>query len=63
MAHDKEFKWHLAQLVVLHELAHDELGEVWKILSHWAMDKKESKIVRVNSLQGLYELLGRHNSV
>jgi hypothetical protein len=29
----------------------------WQTLSNWLTDVKESKIVRVNSMQGLYELI------
>lgn len=52
-----ELKWHLALLVARLELTKNELGRIWQILKNWATDKKESKIVRVNSLQGLYNIL------
>ena len=56
-ANNKELKWHLAQLVPRAKLNDAELKAVWKQLSQWAFDKKESKIVRVNSIQGMFELL------
>jgi hypothetical protein len=56
-AENIEFKWHLALLVPRLKLTKQELGKVWQILSDWATDKKESKIVRVDSLQGLFDLL------
>jgi len=52
-----ELKWHLAQIIVRLEYTNVELKIVWKILEKWIVDKKESKIVRVNSLQGLYEIV------
>jgi hypothetical protein len=55
-AENIELKWHLALLVPRLKLTKQELGKVWQILSDWATDKKESKIVRVNSLQGLFDL-------
>jgi sRNA-binding carbon storage regulator CsrA len=55
-AQDKEFKWHLVLLVSRLKLMHNELGHVWAILTEWAKDKSESKIVRVNSLQALHDL-------
>lgn len=54
---EKEFKWHLALLVARLSLTKKETGYVWEKLSNWATDSKESKIVRVNSLQALYEIL------
>jgi len=51
-----EFKWHLAQLLSRLDYSKKELKIVWKKLKHWVMDTNESKIVRVNSLQSLYDL-------
>jgi hypothetical protein len=51
-----ELKWHIAQLVPRLPLEPHELNEVWAILSYWAQNPNESKIVRVHSLQGLFEL-------
>jgi len=55
-AEDKEFKWHLAQLVPRLPLSAKELKMVWNKLTVWATDKKGSKIVRVNSIQTLFDL-------
>jgi hypothetical protein len=49
-------KWHLALLVPRLELTADERKEVWGIFSYWALNPNESKIARVNWLQGLFEL-------
>lgn len=56
----KELKWHLALLVTRLSLTDEEGREVWGILSYWALNPNESKIVRVNSLQGLFELSLAH---
>ena len=53
----KEFKWHLPLLIVRLKLTSAETGKVWDKLSQWALDQKESRIVRVHSIQGLYDLL------
>jgi hypothetical protein len=37
-------------------LTRDELNQVWHILTYWALNPNESKIVRVNSMQGLFDL-------
>ena len=55
-ADHKELKWHIAQLVTRIKLNKDELADVWHILTYWTLNKNESKIVRVNSLQGLFDL-------
>jgi hypothetical protein len=53
---NKELKWHLAQLVSRLPLNEEELKVVWSVLSYWVQNPNESKIVRVNSLQGLHDL-------
>lgn len=58
-----ELKWHLALLVSRLVLTKREAGIVSQKLTHWATDKKESKIVRVNSLQGLYNLLANNQEL
>lgn len=52
-----ELKWHLALLVSRLNLTQKELGSTWNLLTKWATDRKESRIVRVNSIQGLFNLL------
>ena len=52
-----ELKWHLALIASRLELTKREFRKVWQILTDWANNKKESKIVRVNSMQGLFNLL------
>lgn len=52
-----ELKWHLALLLPRLRLTVRERAKVWGLLSDWVRDKRESKIVRVNALQGLADLL------
>lgn len=55
-AKHKELKWHIAQLIPRLSLKSKEIKDAWKQLYFWAGDKNESRIVRVNSLQALFEL-------
>lgn len=52
-----ELKWHLALIVPRLNLIKNEAISIWKILTAWASDKEGSKIVRVNAIQGLFEML------
>ncbi|MGZ4042919.1 MAG: hypothetical protein ACXVO9_06945 [Bacteroidia bacterium] len=56
---NKELQWHLAQIVSRLNLNHEELGRVWGILTKWALDRTNSRIVRVNSMQALFDLKGQ----
>ena len=56
---DKELKWHLALLLPRLQLNNKEPGKAWDTLTSWAKDKTNSRIVRVNSIQGLFELLNQ----
>ena len=51
-----EFKWHLALLLPRLSFSKNEYTNVWEILSSWLLNPKESKIVRTNSMQALFEL-------
>lgn len=62
-ADHKELKWHIAQLVGRMDLDKKELRDVQYTLTYWARNKNESKIVRVNSLQGLFDLARSHLEV
>jgi hypothetical protein len=55
-ADHKELKGHIAQLVPRIDLTVEELNTVWHTLAFWVLNKNESKIVRVNALQGLFDL-------
>lgn len=50
-------KWHVALLISRPNLDSRELGVAWDTLTNWAGDKSNSGIVRVNSIQGLYEMM------
>lgn len=56
----KELKWHLALLVARLDLSPEEAQDIADTLDYWALNPNESKLVRVNSLQGLFELSGRY---
>lgn len=58
-----EFKWHLALMISRISLSKTELKKVWQTLTNWALDRTESKIVRVNSLQTLFELSTQHEQL
>ncbi len=55
-AKQKEQKWHLAQLAVRFDYTAEELAIIWQKLQCWVENKKESKLVRVNALQAMYDL-------
>ena len=62
-ATNKELRWHLAQLIPRLHLEPTELGRAWSILTNWAKDKNNSRIVRVNSLQALFDLTSQDKSL
>ncbi|MET7028280.1 hypothetical protein [Sediminicola luteus] len=55
-AKHKEFKWHLAQMVGRLQLTPVQRQEASDVLTSWVTDSSESKIVRVNALQALYDI-------
>jgi hypothetical protein len=57
-AENKELQWHIAQLIPRLQLNPDQLGTAWHLVKRWVKDKNNSRIVRVNSLQALFELKG-----
>ncbi len=59
-ADHKELKWHIAQLISRIDLDKKELEDVCHVLKYWALNPNESRIVRVNSLQGLFDLCKDH---
>jgi len=62
-AKDKELMWHLALLTPRLHLNNKEFGNAWDTLTKWAMNKTNSRIVRVNSVQGLSELLAQKSDL
>ena len=56
----KELKWHLALIITRVPLSPEELEDVWTDLNYWLQNANESKIVRVNALQGLFDLSRRY---
>ena len=63
IAENKELKWHLALLVPRINLNDRQFEEAWDLLVIWARDKTNSRIVRVNSIQGLFELTSQKSSL
>lgn len=63
VAKDKELKWHLCLLIPRLALEEVEFYECWRMLTNWAKEKSDSKIVRVNSIQGLYEMMQRDSGL
>ena len=57
IANDKELQWHLALLIPRLNLDYNEFEKAWNKLTYWAKDKTNSRIVRVNSIQALFELM------
>lgn len=62
-AKDKELKWHLAQMFPRLEMNKNELGKVWERLTLWANDRQNSRIVRVNAVQSLFELCNQETEL
>jgi hypothetical protein len=58
-----EIKWHIAQWLPRIPLLDDDLGHVWRLLSYWAHNPNEGKIIRVHALQALHELSTRYPSL
>ncbi|MFN0276660.1 MAG: hypothetical protein ACKVPJ_13015 [Chitinophagales bacterium] len=55
-AKNKELLWHLALLIPRLHPDKEDFSIAWNILARWANDKTQSRIVRVNSIQGLFEM-------
>ncbi|HEX5651449.1 MAG TPA: hypothetical protein VFX58_00155 [Chitinophagaceae bacterium] len=55
-ATNKELKWHLALLLPRLQLINKEFDKAWNMLRRWAKDSANSRIVRVNAIQALFEL-------
>lgn len=51
-----EIKWHLAQLLPRLPLTAQARKNLQEILTSWILNRKESRLVRVHALQGLFEL-------
>lgn len=62
-ADHQELKWHVAQLILRLPLDPGETADVWHILTHWVLNPHESKIVRVNALQSLFDISTGHTDL
>ena len=56
IAKDKELKWHLALLIPRLYLSGLDFVKAWDMLTKWANDKGDSRLVRVGAIQGLFEM-------
>lgn len=63
MAKFKELQWHLAQLLPRLVLTSKESRIVAGWLFNWLRNKDQSRMVRVNALQAIYELSARDPSL
>ncbi|NJO03836.1 MAG: hypothetical protein HC880_21135 [Bacteroidia bacterium] len=59
--HHQDTKAHIALILGYLETNHQEFQIIFNTLSVWACDKTESKIVRINALQALSELVERND--
>jgi exonuclease VII large subunit len=57
LVNNKELKWHLALVIPRLHLNTKEITKIWDTLTKWAKDKKNSRSVRVNSIQALFEIM------
>lgn len=55
-----ELTWHLALIVPRLNLIQKEVVNIWNILTGWASNTEGSRIVRVNAIQGLFEMLKQY---
>lgn len=51
-----EIRWHLALLAPRFKLDAAERQKIQTLLTEWIMNRRESRLVRVHALQGLFEL-------
>ncbi|PID89691.1 MAG: hypothetical protein CSB01_00595 [Bacteroidia bacterium] len=63
MARHKELKWHLALIASRLDFTGEDSRIVWEKLTHWATNRKESRIVRVNSIQALFDLANNNEDL
>lgn len=56
VAIQKEFMWHLAELIPRTQPEGEGLHSAWQLLMTWLKDPRGSRIVRVNALQALHDL-------
>jgi len=61
-AFNKELVWHLALLIPRLQLAGKDFDNGYQILRSWATNRKNSRIVRTNAGQALFEMAQQNNS-
>jgi hypothetical protein len=53
---NKEIKWHIAQLLSRINWTPGQLKNVFALLNYWTSNPHESKIVRANALEAMFDL-------
>lgn len=53
-------KWQLPQILMKYHWPADRYAQFWDRFSAWLSDSGESRIVRVNSLQALWEIVEKY---
>lgn len=53
---NKEIKWHVAQLLPRITWSPSQYQRVFALLNYWTSNPNESKIVRANALEAMYDL-------
>lgn len=53
---NKEIKWHIAQLLPRISWSPQQYQKVFALLNYWVSNPNESKIVRANALEAMYDL-------
>ncbi|HEY8388523.1 MAG TPA: hypothetical protein VIK74_07955 [Parasegetibacter sp.] len=57
IAENKELKWHIPELIPRVKWNKAELEKIRMVLTAWVLNKNESRIVRVNALQSLFDIM------
>jgi hypothetical protein len=63
---EKDLRWHLPLLITKLALTAEESNIAWSVFTYWALNRNESTRVRVNALQGLFDIAvtqGRNFSI
>lgn len=56
---NKEIKWHIAQLLPRIDWTSQQHQKAFALLNYWASNPNESKIVRANALEAMYNLCSK----
>jgi len=62
-AFNKELVWHLALLIPRLQLTDKDFHKEYRIIKSWATNSNNSRIVRVNAVQALFEMIQQNNNL